>query len=458
MAEEFEDQGGVAGMDPPSLQRWLTSAVMRRMVRPAALAKRRARAEKARRREGRPHRVEYFHQVDDGYSHLAAQLLRALRETYEVEVVCHLVTEGPGKNLPEPDLLRRLSRLDAGKVAPHYGLRFPESAPAPEPAQLDIATRILSAVEAAAFPDAAVAVGDALWSANQDRLAALAQEWGCTEQEERDARILEGNERRQRLGHYSGAMFHYEGEWYWGADRFYHLEARLADNGLAEDAARQPLCPRPRIEAGPLHDAGSLTLEFYPSLRSPYTSIIFDATLGLARDSGVKLVMRPVMPMVMRGVSLTRQKGVYIFSDTAREAAARGLDWGGFYDPIGEPVRNCYSLFPWARDQGRGNELLGNFLRAAFFECVNTRRESGMQSVVEAAGLNWEEARGILGNRDWEEELEANRLDMYDFGCWGVPSFRLLDADGEEALALWGQDRLWLFAREIQRLLGERRD
>ncbi|MFP8877632.1 MAG: 2-hydroxychromene-2-carboxylate isomerase, partial [Myxococcota bacterium] len=72
MAEEFEDQGGVAGMDPPSLQRWLTSAVMRRMVRPAALAKRRARAEKARRREGRPHRVEYFHQVDDGYSHLAA--------------------------------------------------------------------------------------------------------------------------------------------------------------------------------------------------------------------------------------------------------------------------------------------------------------------------------------------------------------------------------------------------
>ena len=34
----------------------------------------------------------------------------------------------------------------------------------------------------------------------------------------------------------------------------------------------------------------------------------------------------------------------------------------------------------------------------------------------------------------------------------------LLDAGGEEVLALWGQDRLWLFAREIQRLLGERRD
>jgi 2-hydroxychromene-2-carboxylate isomerase len=61
-----------------------------------------------------------------------------------------------------------------------------------------------------------------------------------------------------------------------------------------------------------------------------------------------------------------------------------------------------------------------------------------------------------MGNRDWEDALEANRLAMYDFGSWGVPSFRLLDETGSEVLALWGQDRLWLFSREIQRLLRER--
>jgi 2-hydroxychromene-2-carboxylate isomerase len=61
-----------------------------------------------------------------------------------------------------------------------------------------------------------------------------------------------------------------------------------------------------------------------------------------------------------------------------------------------------------------------------------------------------------MGNRDWEDELEENRLAMYDLGLWGVPSFRLLDADGNEVLALWGQDRLWLFSREIQRMLRER--
>ena len=102
------------------------------------------------------------------------------------------------------------------------------------------------------------------------------------------------------------------------------------------------------------------------------------------------------------------------------------------------------------------SELLRSFLRAAFVDGVNTNHQKGMQIVVENAGLPWAEAQGVMGNRDWEPMLEANRLAMYDFGCWGVPSFRLLDGEGVQVLALWGQDRLWLFAREIQRLLQTR--
>ncbi|MEM7015230.1 MAG: vWA domain-containing protein, partial [Verrucomicrobiota bacterium] len=40
-----------------------------------------------RKRRGEPHRIEYFHQVEDAYSHLAAQLLRPLLERYDVELV-----------------------------------------------------------------------------------------------------------------------------------------------------------------------------------------------------------------------------------------------------------------------------------------------------------------------------------------------------------------------------------
>jgi 2-hydroxychromene-2-carboxylate isomerase len=251
-------------------------------------------------------------------------------------------------------------------------------------------------------------------------------------------------------------MFYYAGEWYWGADRFHLLEERLTKLGACKAEPAEPIMARPPIEFGPLKDDGSLTFEIYPSLRSPYTSIIFDTAVKLAHDTGVKMVMRPVLPMVMRGVPATLQKGRYIFSDAGREAAAMGLEWGNFYDPIGDPVRNCYSLYPWAREQGRGTELLSSFLHAAFFDGVNTNNERGQRIVVENAGLSWPEARERIGNKDWEAELEANRLAMYDFGSWGVPSFRLLDAQGEEVLALWGQDRLWLFSREIQRLLRGR--
>ncbi|MGB1439335.1 MAG: 2-hydroxychromene-2-carboxylate isomerase, partial [Luminiphilus sp.] len=71
-----------------------------------------------------------------------------------------------------------------------------------------------------------------------------------------------------------------------------------------------------------------------------------------------------------------------------------------------------------------------------------------------AAGLDWGDAQAHLGSDGWQQQLEANRLAMYDSGLWGVPSFRLLDANGEPVVSLWGQDRLWVVAREIRRLLA----
>ena len=70
--------------------------------------------------------------------------------------------------------------------------------------------------------------------------------------------------------------------------------------------------------------------------------------------------------MVMRGVPATREKGMYIFTDAAREARAAGTPYGNFYDPIGDPARRCYALYPWAASQGKGVELCSSFLRHAF--------------------------------------------------------------------------------------------
>lgn len=455
-AEKFSDQGGTATMDPNPLRRWLSSKVMTEMVKPSRIIQRRLAAEKKRIRQGAPHCVEYFHQLGDGYSHLAAQVLQRLRERYDIELQCHLVERPQGKNSPEPELLLRLSRYEAYHIAPDYGLDFPMHMAAPSAALLQQAAAILVAQDVGSFGQFIHDVERALWDGDEEAMQALAASFGSASDEQVAKKIAAGSKRQAELKHYSGAMFYYAGEWYWGVDRLYHLEDRLAALGADRQPGQPMIVPRPDVEVGELRDTGTLTLEVYASLRSPYTAIALDRAVTLARDSGVKLVLHPVLPMVMRGVSLTREKGVYIFMDVAREAQMAGVPFGKFYDPIGEPVRRCFSLYPWAVEQGRGVELLSSFLRHAFIDGVNTNNDRGLRSVVEAAGLDWTQAQAHLGEPGWERTLEDNRLAMYEMGLWGVPSFRLLDEDGEQLLALWGQDRLWLVAREIRRQLQKR--
>ena len=192
------------------------------------------------------------------------------------------------------------------------------------------------------------------------------------------------------------------------------------------------------------------------SLRSPYTAISFDVSLAMAAAAGVKVTVKPVVPMVMRGVALTREKSAYILMDTAREEASLGVSgFGRMYDPIGEPVRRAFSLYPWAHSRGKGAEYISAFLQAAFYRGVNTLRDSGQRWVVERAGLSWQDARLAIDQPGWGAQLERNRQEMYDWGSWGVPSYRLLDANGESLGQFWGQDRLWVISRIIQRHLQQ---
>ena len=454
MSEQFKEQGGAATMDPSALMRWLTSMFMNRVVSTKRLEKKRIKAEKHRQANNQPHVVEYFHQVDDGYSHLAAQALGALTERYNIDLQCHLVSGSIGENAPEPDLLIDLSRYDASKIAPYYGLVFPQNRDAPSAKLLEMTKSILAGFSSQDFVTHTATVGNALWSGSETVLQALAEQFGLTSDSEVNAKHDLGNARRGSLKHYSGAMFYYGGEWYWGVDRLYHLEQRLHALGADRSPDTPKIMPKQEVSVGKLRDNGSLTLELFGSVRSPYTAIVFDRVLALAETTGVTLNVRPILPMVMRGVSATREKGIYIFTDAAREARASNVPYGDFYDPIGEPARRCYSLYPWACSQGKGNALLSSFLSAAFAQGINTNNDRGLRQVVENAGLDWASAKQIVGQDGWQEILEDNRLAMYDSGLWGAPSFRLLDADKNVVLALWGQDRLWLFEREIQNLLA----
>jgi 2-hydroxychromene-2-carboxylate isomerase len=455
MSEKFTDQGGAATSNPSAIARWLTSKVMTKTASQPRLEKKRRKIEKQRVSRKQPHVVEYFHQLDDAYSCLAVQLLSKLVRAYNVELRVHLVSGPAGNNSPEPELLGKLSVVDCIKVAPYYGLNFNQDTKPPSAETVNLAIAIFTALSPPQRLSGLLQISNAIWSNDYESLVRLKDKFGVASNEQSLAELTQGDARQAELKHYSGAMFYYGGEWYWGVDRFYHLENRLIALG-ANNGDAKLVMPRPEISAGELKDNGSLTLEIYASLRSPYSSFIFDKAIDLVETTGINMVLRPVMPMVMRGVSLTRTKGLYIFADASREAHALGIDWGRkTYDPIGSPARKAFSLFPWAREQGKEVPFLRSFFHAAFFDGVNTNNDKGMQLVVENAGLSWSDAQSIIDNDDWQDELEANRLAMYEFDSWGVPSFRLLDKNGNTLLGTWGQDRLWLVAKEIDKYLSQ---
>ncbi len=453
MAAEFTEQDGAASSTPSPLRRWLGSKVSGRLFSLERRDKQRKKAEAARRKASEPHRVEYFHQVDDPYSYLAVQVLPAFCERYDVELVCYL-TRGPlGRNLPEPDLLPSYGVMDCEQVAPHYGLNFPRPCESPSTESVAQATRLLAAAPAEDFLAVAQRVCRALW--HDEDLELVGGDLPTLDQVQAEARVEQGTARQAELKHFSGGMLYYGGEWYWGIDRLYHLEQRLVGLGVSREPSADLIVPRPAIDAGTNKDDGSLTLEIYPSLRSPYTSISFDKALAMAKSVNVKVVIKPVMPMVMRGVTLTGEKSKYIMTDTAREAAALGVSgFGTMYDPIGEPVKRAFSLYPWATAQGRGAEYISAFLQAAFFRGINTLKDSGQRWVVAQAGLSWAEAEEQIDKPGWEEGLEANRTEMYDWGSWGVPSFRLLGKEGEVICQFWGQDRLWVVGGCLKQALA----
>jgi 2-hydroxychromene-2-carboxylate isomerase len=442
-------QKGAAGSDPSPFRRWLISRLLTHAVSEARETRRRARAEAKRVRQGRRHVVEYFHQVDDGYSHLAIQTLGRLAATYDIDIRVHLVPEVRDDNSPEPDLLKDMARRDAADVAKYYGLEFPPTDALPSTALCDLALSVLCTMNDNRIASLGPQVSACLWRGDAVGLQTLAAGSGPAPADAVAARLAAGLARRTALKHYSGAMFWYEGEWYWGVDRLSHLEERLKSLGAARDKDAPQVAPRPVGSSSFPPQARAMTLEFYPSLRSPYTAIIWEPTLALARASGVELVVRPVLPMVMRGVPATYAKGFYAWTDARREARRNGVDFGNFYDPVGNPIKRGYSLYIWARAQGRGHELLGAFLTAAFARGINTDSQTGLRKVVEMAGLNWAEARRHLQDDSWAAELEDNRSSLYAAGIWGVPSYRLLDRDGNAVLSVWGQDRLWLVSRKI---------
>ncbi|MFN3609063.1 MAG: 2-hydroxychromene-2-carboxylate isomerase [Hyphomonas sp.] len=420
-----------------SLKTQIAAQVMKYVTGESRLMSRRAGAERRRRREGRMHQVEYFHVAGDPYSHLVLQVLPALAARYDLVIKPRLATPPPDWAAPERQKLEAYAREDAARLAARAGLSFANPGAQPTRERVSQAEAALAAIlDAPDFAARALALSEALWTGGPLPSGAAPA----------DGALAEGSARREKLGHYLGAMLHYEGEWYWGIDRLHYLERRLRDIGAQKPGAPeaflfvQPDSPR----AGAQTKGGaSEALHFYLSFRSPYTYIAAKRARALADAYGAELKLRFVLPMVMRGLPVPRMKGYYITTDVAREARRMGIAFGKIADPVGTPVERGYSILPMAMEAGLGFEFCESFLKGVWAEGIDAGSDDGLKTIVERAGLDWSAARALIGGDHWRAEAEANRAEMMDLGIWGVPSFRVGD------VATWGQDRMWIIEEAL---------
>tara|TARA_B100000579_G_scaffold396638_1_gene375635 strand:+ start:1974 stop:3323 length:1350 start_codon:yes stop_codon:yes gene_type:complete len=413
----------------------------------------RLRAETNRQEENRPHEILYFHKVDDPYSHLTIHFIEKIKSSFDVVIKPILVGEETTEAVHEPSLYSIYCLDDAKRIAPFYDVQLSAES-YPDKDLIDDSNSILANVEERDFTEIAQKVSLSLWNGNKHSLEMLKKQYSSTQSEVKE-KLEFGNKIRNEKGYYFGSAFYYEKEIYWGVDRLHHLEERLIELGAKTNSTNDSICS-PNLKAPlTLNSEKKVNLSYYPSLNSPYTYASAKRVREIKDEYPINLITKPVLPMLMRNMTIPDYKGKYIISDAAREARKHGYPMGSIYSPIGKPARKAYSLFPALDEAGKGFEYIDALLKASFFDGINIGEDDYLQSLVESLNLEWSEIKKHLNTRNWKKLLDDNLKDMYAGNCWGVPSFKITDSDGGNPFYVWGQDRIWLLKEEINKRLGE---
>ena len=425
------------------LTRKVGSKVLTKWVSEEYLLNNREEREKNRISENRGHEVYYFHQLKDPYSYLACQTLSELLDTYNINL--KILVVGEPNIIHEPDMFYEYCFDDANSIASNYGLNTLPSK-LPSSSAIKLGERILLNEENLDH-DLLIRITEKVWSNEIKELEELSKHT-----QEVENHLEENNLKRKTLGHYQGGVFHYEGENYWGVDRLSYLEDRLEALGLKKNDNTINKGPKIIRRPSPFEHEEELILEFFPSLNSPYTYISFERVKQIESDYPVRVITKPVLPMLMRNMEIPSYKGKYILTDTAREARRLGIKIGPILSPLGKPAERAYSLFPWVNSHGKGLDYMYELMKSSFADGVDIGKKKYLKNLIKSLDLNWKEASKELDSNNWKQILEQNRLDMYEGNSWGVPSFKLMDEQKSEVQTIWGQDRIW----QIEKYIKER--
>lgn len=425
------------------------------LLDPRFVALREAVAEMVRLVTFRKRVVTVFLQLDDPYSYLLSHYLASLIDRYrkKVHFRVYLCQALSGEYVPQPGMLAEYAHTDAERLASALGVPFLDKGDTPVVEfRRPLLDYLAMEQEEDDFADTMIRALAYYWRGDTEGISKLLGKPGGGSDE---TNVLIGKNQLtlRKLGHYNCATMHYAGEWYWGVDRLLHLVRRLdaqklnRRQELDEDIASMIAARKVTLPATPPATAKALPpLELYYSFRSPYSYIALRSTFAIAKAYGLKLDVKPVLPMVARGMDMPRSKLLYIVKDANREARRKKVPFGRIADPVGEGAERCLAAFYYAKTQNRQFDFMLESGKAIFSEGVDVATDEGMKVVAERAGLFWPELQEGMQDEQWRHEVKQNRESLAEAGMWAVPTLKI----GEHVF--WGQDRDWLLAHTVEDL------
>jgi len=413
-------------------------------------------AERKRKRQNQPHLITVYLTINDPYSYLLLQILADLQKRFAIEYDFRTVLNRQSQMYPAPSLWDKNAHNDGGYLAKLYNLDFPATKNAASP-QFDaqLTAQLLHWELQPGFLDNALSLFAAYWQGDNVKIKNLVDEKVTGHGECYDHHLCANEAKLKDSGHYLSAMLHYGGEWYWGLDRLQYLESRLNGLDLNRESkavkfnlGHKDFCKQMSSADRSLATQQGLNkepIEMYWSLRSPYSYLALIRTRQLAKHYQVDLVVKPVLPMVMRRMQVPNNKKSYISQDVKREALEYNIDYGLISDPLGKGVENCYAMYEYAQSKDKGLEYLEAYARGVWSQGIRSDTEKGLQVIVQSVGLNWLEAKQYLNDDSWRVWAQHNLAELYGHDLWGVPSFKYLDT------LAFGQDRINLIETQIVR-------
>jgi len=392
-----------------------------------------------------PAKAKVFLALNDPHSLILIQLLPELAKQFTIEFELYLISESLPEDVVSPKKWRQWSLNDANTLAQHFNLSSIDKLP----------------------DQKSLITGQQLWQIQrrslEDARDIFCQTWygEFLEHFQSSTPVINSQFKNQdmllAMGHFLPSTIFFCGEWFLGVERLEHFSNKLAkfklqqnSSAIIDEISSLKINTVSHIEKNKNRTdiVNRTPLIMYMSLRSPYSYLGFIQTLNICKHYQIPLVLKPVLPLMMRNLSVSKNKMQYIFLDSVREAELKKIPFNKFFDPLGQGVINCYQLFAFAQQQDKAQIYMETMFRAVYVEGIDLTSVNNLKRLCQQLDLDYQAALDFNQLNPWQEWAEINVAELEKLDFWGVPCFVYGNTK------VWGQDRLWQIEQAILKGIG----